>query len=393
MVQDGSKATLSTAMSFHMNNEFQKAHDLYVGILNQDPDDAHTWHLLGILLMQNGHIEAGKNAMERAINLQGKYPDAHENLALLGGGRSFNSKWQADIEHSKQNINWKSYESDRNTTDRWRHLRMVDFAECFASEDDLWLTIGDQSGHDSLMLKEAGISHVVASSLDTSRLKLAHESGEIEKYLEINAEVISLPDDSFDYVLCKEALHHMPRPMLAIYEMLRVARKGIIFIEPQDTLIDWPATKDNTFWRHIEGEQITYGRHDNDVAFPSSRIDWYEDGPFNYVYTLSKREVRKICLGMGIPVYAIKCFNDYYKAEWAEQPAEPESEGFKNTLEQIQLWDTLCKSSGRPFVYLTGILFKQPPVPVLQEKLKSKGYEITLTPTRYLPLKWPNIDL
>lgn len=391
MVQNASKAKLISAMSLHMNNEFQKAHDLYVEILRLDQNDAQAWHVYGILLMQNGHLEAGKNAIERAIGLLGRYPDAYANLELLGGARSFISKWQADIDHSQRNVEWTPYTGNK-TTDRWRHLRMVDFAGCFSSEDEHWLTIGDASGYDSLMLKESGISHVVASSLDTSRLKLAHAAGEIQEYLEINAEVISLPDDSFDYVLCKEALHHMPRPMLAIYEMLRVARKGVIFTEPQDTYIDWPAKKDSTFWRHIEGEDITYGRYDNDMKFPSARLDWYEDGPFNYVYTLSKREVRKMCLGMGLPGYAIKCFNDFYNKEWAEQPAEPESEGFKNTLQQIQLWDALCKESGRPFTYLTGILFKQPPIPILQEKLRSKGYDIILTPTRYLPLKWPKMQ-
>jgi SAM-dependent methyltransferase len=36
-----------------------------------------------------------------------------------------------------------------------------------------------------------------------------------------NAEQLSFEDESFDFVLCKEAYHHFPRPMIALYEMIR----------------------------------------------------------------------------------------------------------------------------------------------------------------------------
>lgn len=384
------KEMLRTAAALHMNNQFQQAHNLYVELVQRDPSNAHALHLLGVLLLQNGFHQEGKDAIERAIALRGSYPEAVANLASFGC--SVPAKWQMDIEHSDKTktTEWCQYESV--STDRWRHLRMVDFATCFASVEEEWLTIGDAHGYDSIMLRQMGISNVVASSLDVTMLKKGHEAGVVGDYLVINAESISQPDDSFDYVLCKEALHHMPRPILAIYEMLRVARKGVIFIEPQDPLIDWPANRNHSFWRHIEGDKILYGRNGDDTVMTSHLIDWYEDGPFNYVYTLSKREVHKICLGMGLPSYAIKCFSDFYNAEWADQPAEPECEGFKKTLEQIQLWDSFSNTTGKPFNYLTGILFKQSPQPTLMQNLQKQGYEFNFTPTRFLPLKWPDIE-
>ena len=274
---------------------------------------------------------------------------------------------------------------------------MFDFAHCFTDKEDKWLTVGDSRGQDSNWLKKLGIENVVASNLDSSLLKFGHEIGDVGEYLSVNAENILLEDNSFDYVLCKEALHHMPRPMLAIYEMLRIARKGVVFVEPQDQLIDWHAEKNQLFYREIVdddlvGKKISYKRSDNDEEFIKCNIDWWEDGAFNYVYTLSKREIKKIALGMGLPSFATKCFNDYFNGEWLSQPATPDSDGFKKTKEQIELHDLACATIGKPYAYITGILFKQTPQPEIVTHLKEIGYEFEITRTRFLPIKWPKID-
>ena len=47
-----------------------------------------------------------------------------------------------------------------------------------------------------------------------------------------NAEALPYPGRSFDLVLCKEALHHLARPVLGFYEMLRVCRHRAVFLEP-----------------------------------------------------------------------------------------------------------------------------------------------------------------
>jgi SAM-dependent methyltransferase len=51
-----------------------------------------------------------------------------------------------------------------------------------------------------------------------------------------NSEHLSLDSRSFDFVLCKESLHHLARPVLGLYEMLRVCRRAALIIEPYDTL-------------------------------------------------------------------------------------------------------------------------------------------------------------
>ncbi len=58
----------------------------------------------------------------------------------------------------------------------------------------------------------------------------------------VNAEQTGLPDGSFDVVLVQDALHHLQNPVLGFTEMLRLARVGVMFIEPHelaDRQHDW----------------------------------------------------------------------------------------------------------------------------------------------------------
>jgi SAM-dependent methyltransferase len=49
-----------------------------------------------------------------------------------------------------------------------------------------------------------------------------------------NGEALPYARQSFDLVLCKESLHHLARPVLGLYEMLRVCRQRAVLIEPWD---------------------------------------------------------------------------------------------------------------------------------------------------------------
>ena len=56
-------------------------------------------------------------------------------------------------------------------------------------------------------------------------------------YVQENSECLTVASRSFDLVICKEGIHHLARPVLGVYEMLRIARDAILVIEPADTLI------------------------------------------------------------------------------------------------------------------------------------------------------------
>jgi ubiquinone/menaquinone biosynthesis C-methylase UbiE len=94
------------------------------------------------------------------------------------------------------------------------------------------LTIGDgKGGHEAQFLKRFGF-YSVASDIAVEMLQVAVEENLIDQYLEVDAESMALDDSSFDLVIIKESLHHLPRPYLCIYEMLRITSDMAIFIEP-----------------------------------------------------------------------------------------------------------------------------------------------------------------
>lgn len=386
------KILLVQGTSFHMANKFQEAHDCYKQVLEADPTSHHAHHLLGLLYLQNGFIEQHKIHFDMCLQIKPDCREALHNQSLFM--HSSRSKVQVEFDHVEKNEDYQPFQE--STVGAWRHMRMIDFASCFSSDKFSWLTIGDSHGYDAHILKMYGIINVTASNLESSNLEAGFKAQLVDKFLTINAESIPLEDDSIDYVLCKEALHHMPRPMLAIYEMLRIARKGVFFIEPQDQVIDWPMGR-NDFYRDIipadaVGERVSIRKSSTGDEISSSYIDWWEDCAFNYVYTFSKREIRKMALGMGLPSFAAKNFNDFYDKQWNVQSATPGIEGFDKTLEQIQLHDTVCEVSGKPYSYVTGLLFKETPSAEIIKKLTEMGYQFTFTPTRYLPIAWPDFE-
>lgn len=97
-----------------------------------------------------------------------------------------------------------------------------------------------------------------------------------------NAENLSFQDNTFDYVIVRAWLHHLPRPTIWIYEMLRVAKIWILFMEAQDSLIMRILRK---LWLVLEIE-------------PS----------WNYVYTFTRREIEKLCKTMFLPDPKIQTF-------------------------------------------------------------------------------------
>jgi hypothetical protein len=69
-----------------------------------------------------------------------------------------------------------------------------------------------------------------------------------------NAEALSLPDNSFDVVLVQDGLHELRRPVLGLTEMLRVARRAVVVIEPHSGIV---ARMLGTVWEEHEGDTGT----------------------------------------------------------------------------------------------------------------------------------------
>ena len=126
-----------------------------------------------------------------------------------------------DDEKSKIADSWL----DINSLDYWRHDRMLNLIKPFIEKDEAWLTIGDgRYGSESSWLKIKGIN-CHASDMHTSLLKIAYEKSLIDSFSKQNAEKLEFDDDTFDYVLIKETLHHLPRPWLQFMKDIEFAKK------------------------------------------------------------------------------------------------------------------------------------------------------------------------
>src|SRR5690349_3946690 len=127
---------------------------------------------------------------------------------------------------------------DESTVDYWRHHRMIEPLLPLLKKfpDSKWLTVGDgRFGLDAIRLKKLQPSiDILPTDIAPGLLKEAKKMNLIKDYREENAEALSFAADEFDFAFCKEAYHHFPRPYIALYEMLRVAKRAVILIEPNE---------------------------------------------------------------------------------------------------------------------------------------------------------------
>ena len=93
------------------------------------------------------------------------------------------------------------------------------------------------SAEDGRMLKKIGFTRVTLSNLLDPR---PSEQADLDdagmRTVRVDAEAIGLADNSYDLVLAHEVLHHCRSPHKALLEMLRVSRRDVILLEPNNSL-------------------------------------------------------------------------------------------------------------------------------------------------------------
>jgi len=183
-----------------------------------------------------------------------------------------------------------------------------------------------------------------------------------------NAENLTFSDNEFDFVLCKESYHHFPRPMLALTEMFRVAKIGVILIEPRDYDID----------RSL-------------FSFVNKTVNIFKkrkDGHFfeevgNYVYTTSERELEKFMLGIHHNTIAFSGINDHYSnisGYEIENLNLPMKLNFLRLKTIIAVKNLLNLLSIRKTNLLKAILFKNNLNEDLKFIIKKEGFKFKILP-------------
>jgi len=258
------------------------------------------------------------------------------------------------------------------TINHWRFDRMYKLVEPLLAHAPgaKWLTVGDgRYGLDAQYLIAHGAQALPTDISDTLLIE-AKKARLIETFRKENAESLSFADGSFDYVFCKESYHHFPQPMKALYEMLRVARQAVVMIEPNDQTIvpDGVAVLSRMLKdivKRLLGRPIHYHN------FETSG---------NYAYAISRREMEKVALGMGMHVMAIRGINDYYLPGVEFEPIDPANRLFRKVARKIARFDFLCKIGISQPGLLAVVLFKQPPTAGLRADLVRQGFRLVDLP-------------
>ena len=168
--------------------------------------------------------------------------------------------------------------------------------------DHSCLIVGD-TGVDAIALLDRGISNVTSTNLESNQIKFVRDHfGKDFSVGAENAEKLSYAENEFDWVICKESYHHFPRPPVAFYEFLRVAKKGVIFIEPL------AAGFGLKWYLRACIKSVLRGQTINDQRFEVSG---------NYVFGINLSEVYQMVTALEYKGYNYKYVNSTYLSKYS----------------------------------------------------------------------------
>src|SRR5579871_422415 len=99
------------------------------------------------------------------------------------------------------------------------------------SRDSSILVIGG-GNIDIVLMETIGFKNVTLSNMTTAAIARTDRQKTASL---LDAEALTLADDSFDVVFAHDVLHHCYTPHKAVREMMRVAKRGVIFFDPNDS--------------------------------------------------------------------------------------------------------------------------------------------------------------
>jgi SAM-dependent methyltransferase len=94
------------------------------------------------------------------------------------------------------------------------------------------------SCEDADILRKVGFRRMTLTNLqDLADFRLPNMDGTELSVLNADAEDMQIADGTYDLVLAHEVLHHCHSPHKALLEMLRVSRRHVIILEPNDSFV------------------------------------------------------------------------------------------------------------------------------------------------------------
>lgn len=157
----------------------------------------------------------------------------------------------------KKNPYWDSSEClaryllDRRLKIGVEHLMKV--ANSSPSSWDVLVVCGGVGG-EGTVLANMGFKSVTVSDFSENALRVCNERDARLETRILNAENLDLAKGSFDLVVIQDGLHHLSRPVLGFTEIIRVAKKGAIVIEPHSGIV---ANLLGRVWEKV-GDTVNY---------------------------------------------------------------------------------------------------------------------------------------
>lgn len=146
-------------------------------------------------------------------------------------------------------------------------------------EEKRWLVGGCGSGTDLRYLTELFDARWTAIDISSSAVDAAQTAFPGATIQIADLEQLPFPDDEFDVAFVAATLHHLPRPMVGLYELLRVSRGAVILIEPNDSWLTRLATRLGAAHEYEEAGNYVYRLAASDVrrvakaAFCRAHVD------------------------------------------------------------------------------------------------------------------------
>jgi len=144
--------------------------------------------------------------------------------------------------------------------------------------------------------------------------------------------------------------------------MLRVARKAVILIEPNDVKkrgFSW-----NRFWS---------------VDDLKSQVNRFETSG-NYVYMASRREIEKVALGINLPAIAFGGLDEIYIKKAGGEKIADNTLSYRKIKFFLLILDILYRLNLRDRSVLVSVIFIKKPARKIVQAMKRFGYNIITLP-------------
>jgi 2-polyprenyl-3-methyl-5-hydroxy-6-metoxy-1,4-benzoquinol methylase len=270
-------------------------------------------------------------------------------------------------DHYKNNQEFKFFHiKNKDCVSYQTNIRSLNMLSPFWSTKSSWLTVGDYNGLEGNFLFEKGLQ-ATASDISDVYLIEAKEEGLIDDYSKQNVENLSYLNESFDYVMCREAFHHFPRAYLGLYEMMRVSRRAAIIVEPIDIVSKMPL--------------LLFIKNITDRFNPllinkiwKNRFSFETSG--NYVFKIGEREIEKMAMGAGLPMIAFRSMNVIASIKEYALDVPMNKPLYNKLMRRIKILDLLNYFGIIPANSLVCIVFRQVPDEEVLNKMRKLKYKI-----------------